>query len=113
MKIAIASAIVLGHSAFTLAWVAPTPRGTTAVSATRAASTTSSTALRMASDEFCVAVLGDLHFDPRKMEDYETGRAQWLSVLGEARQAHGHVALCYLGDLGDRKCTRLNSSHSC
>ena len=91
MKIAIASAIVLGHSASTWAWVAPTPRST------------SSTALRMASDEFCVAVLGDLHIDPRKMEDYETGRAQWLPILDEAREAHGNVALCSLGDLGESK----------
>ena len=27
------------------------------------------------SDSFCVAVLGDLHIDPRKLEDYEEGHA--------------------------------------
>ena len=101
MKIAIASAIVLGHSASTLAWVAPSSR-ISRPSNSRVAVSPSS-ALRMASDEFCVAVLGDLHIDPRKMEDYETGRAQWLPILDEAKEAHGNVALCSLGDLGESK----------
>lgn len=59
-----------------------------------------------ASDEFTVGVLGDLHIDPRKMEDYETGRAQWLPILESAKADHGNVAVCSLGDLGESKSVR-------
>ena len=63
----------------------------------------SSSARAMASDEFLVGVLGDLHIDPRKMEDYETGRTQWLPVFDEAKSKHGNVAIVSLGDLGESK----------
>ena len=63
------------------------------------------TALK-AADEFCVGVLGDLHIDPRKMEDYETGRSQWVPILEGAKQGHGNVALVSLGDLGESKSVR-------
>jgi len=59
--------------------------------------------LRMSSDEFTVAVLGDLHIDPRKMEDYEIGRDQWMPILNEAKEKHGNAALVSLGDLGESK----------
>lgn len=55
------------------------------------------------SPEFTVGVLGDLHIDPRKMEDYYTGREQWLPIFEEAKQKHGNVALVSLGDLGESK----------
>jgi hypothetical protein len=59
-------------------------------------------------DEFCVGILGDLHIDPRVMEDYETGRSQWVNILGEAKQNVGddNVALVSLGDLGESKSVR-------
>ena len=38
-----------------------------------------------------IGVLGDLHMDPRKMEDYVTGREQWLPILEEAKASHGNV----------------------
>ena len=57
-------------------------------------------------DEFTVGVLGDLHMDPRKMEDYETGREQWMPILEEAKAKHGNVAMCSLGDLGESKSVR-------
>jgi len=60
----------------------------------------------MAADEFCVGVLGDLHMDPRKMEDYEAGLVHWTSIFEEAKEAHGNVALCSLGDLGESKSVR-------
>ena len=54
-------------------------------------------------DEFFVGVLGDLHIDPRKMEDYEIGREQWLPIFQDAKNKHGNVALVSLGDLGESK----------
>ena len=62
--------------------------------------------LYMLSDEFTVGVLGDLHIDPRKMEDYETGKQQWLPTLNEAKEKHGNVAMVSLGDLGESKSVR-------
>lgn len=58
-------------------------------------------ALAMSADEFTVGILGDLHIDPRKMEDYETGRDQWMPIFNEAKEQHGNVALVSLGDLGE------------
>jgi hypothetical protein len=55
------------------------------------------------SPEFTVGILGDLHIDPHKMEDYYTGREQWLPIFEEAKQKHGNVALVSLGDLGESK----------
>jgi len=52
---------------------------------------------------FSVAVLGDLHIDPRKMDDYEIGHKQWTKVLQEEKDKHGNVALVSLGDLGESK----------
>ena len=52
---------------------------------------------------FCVGILGDLHIDPRKMEDYEEGRAQFKPIFDQAKSAHGNVALVSLGDLGESK----------
>lgn len=52
---------------------------------------------------FSVAILGDLHIDPRKMEDYEIGRKQWKKVIKEEKKKHGNVALVSLGDLGESK----------
>jgi len=61
---------------------------------------------RMSADQFTVGVLGDLHIDPRKMEDYYTGREQWKPIFDEAKGAHGNVALVSLGDLGESKSVR-------
>lgn len=62
--------------------------------------------LRASSDEFVVGVLGDLHIDPRVMEDYQTGREQWLKVLEDPKSTHGNVAVVSLGDLGESKSVR-------
>mmetsp|Transcript_31627 Transcript_31627/g.65014 ORF Transcript_31627/g.65014 Transcript_31627/m.65014 type:complete len:578 (-) Transcript_31627:315-2048(-) len=59
-----------------------------------------------ASDEFVVGVLGDLHMDPRKMEDYGVGRSHFLPIFEEANSKHGNVALVSLGDLGESKSVR-------
>merc|ERR1719502_2487047 len=55
------------------------------------------------SSEFCIAVLGDLHLDPRKMEDYGEGRAHILPVLADASTRGVATALVSLGDLGESK----------
>mmetsp|Transcript_9111 Transcript_9111/g.19718 ORF Transcript_9111/g.19718 Transcript_9111/m.19718 type:complete len:578 (-) Transcript_9111:191-1924(-) len=55
------------------------------------------------SDEFVVAVLGDLHIDPRKMEDYGSGRSHFLPIFDEAKSDGKGVAVVSLGDLGESK----------
>ena len=55
---------------------------------------------------FVVPVLGDLHIDPRKMEDYEVGREHIKSIIQDAKsklQRDDGVALVSLGDLGESK----------
>lgn len=73
----------------------------------------SSSSLSMGLDtqEFMVGILGDLHIDPRKMEDYVTGREQWMPIFDEAKSKHGNVALVSLGDLGESKNCDHNPSN--
>jgi hypothetical protein len=71
---------------------------------------------------FVVPVLGDLHIDPRKMEDYGVGREHVLRIVDDARAKFGlldddggdassstssggggGVAIVSLGDLGESK----------
>jgi hypothetical protein len=55
---------------------------------------------------FVVPILGDLHIDPRKMEDYAVGREHVLRVIDNAKSKLGGVdgiALVSLGDLGESK----------
>ena len=54
---------------------------------------------------FIVPILGDLHIDPRKMEDYSTGREHIKSIINDAKSKVGNdnVALVSLGDLGESK----------
>jgi hypothetical protein len=53
---------------------------------------------------FFVAILGDLHMDPRKMEDYEIGRQHWRKIFEESNTPN--VAVVSLGDLGESKSVR-------
>lgn len=64
--------------------------------------------LRMAADDFTVGVLGDLHIDPRVMEDYEIGRDHWRAIFDDvaAEGNKDNVALVSLGDLGESKSVR-------
>ena len=53
-----------------------------------------------------VGILGDLHIDPRKMEDYHAGRDQWRRVFREHAEKlvpPDNLALVSLGDLGESK----------
>mmetsp|Transcript_292 Transcript_292/g.656 ORF Transcript_292/g.656 Transcript_292/m.656 type:complete len:631 (+) Transcript_292:128-2020(+) len=64
---------------------------------------------------FVVPVLGDLHIDPRKMEDYATGRNHILSIIDDAKSTldqndnkdeyndYSRVCMVSLGDLGESK----------
>lgn len=63
------------------------------------------------SSSFAVGILGDLHIDPRKMEDYYTGRDHWKPIFDAAKKAHGNVALVSLGDLGESKNCEHNPSN--
>ena len=86
----------------TLAFVAfGTAAGFSSTPATRTSLRTSR--LHASSDEYVVGILGDLHIDPRKMEDYEIGRSHFAPIIDEANKAHGNVALVSLGDLGESK----------
>ena len=76
------------------------------LSASNVASASSSSASTGSSDEFVVGILGDLHIDPRKMEDYGVGRSHFLPIFDEAKAKHGNVALVSLGDLGESKSVR-------
>lgn len=58
--------------------------------------------LRMSTeDEYTVAVLGDLHLDPRYMEDHISGREHFLKVLEDGKRTNSCVVS--LGDLGESK----------
>ena len=58
--------------------------------------------LRMASDEYTVAILGDLHLDPRYLEDHMVGREHFMkNVLDNGNKANSCVVS--LGDLGESK----------
>jgi len=46
---------------------------------------------KMSASEFAVGILGDLHMDPRAMEDYETGRRHWLPIFKQAKEKHGNL----------------------
>lgn len=52
---------------------------------------------------FLVGILGDLHIDPRKMDEYEEGHDHWVPIFQRSKEAHGNVAMVSLGDLGESK----------
>lgn len=56
-----------------------------------------------ATDEYVVGILGDLHIDPRKMEDYAVGKAHFDSIFSQAKSDGKGVAVVSLGDLGESK----------
>lgn len=58
------------------------------------------------SDEFTVAILGDLHLDPRKLDDYEVGRQHFEPILEDAKSRGVPAVLVSLGDLGESKSVR-------
>jgi hypothetical protein len=57
--------------------------------------------LRMSADEYTLAILGDLHFDPRFMDDHLEGREHMMKVLEDGNRPNS--AVVSLGDLGESK----------
>jgi len=103
---------VVNFSFFVVALLSTTDAFTPFIRRSPAASSvTRAVALKshdLANDAFCVGVLGDLHIDPRHMEDYEVGRDHWTSILKEEseKKSNGNVAIVSLGDLGESKSVR-------
>jgi Calcineurin-like phosphoesterase len=60
---------------------------------------------------FLVGILGDLHIDPRKYDEYEDGHGHFLPIFERAKAAHGNVALVSLGDLGESKNCQHNPAN--
>jgi len=60
---------------------------------------------------FLIGILGDLHIDPRKMDEYEEGRNHWIPIFERANKAHGNTALVSLGDLGESKNCNHNPAN--
>ena len=50
-----------------------------------------------------MAILGDLHLDPRKMEDYYEGRSHFEPIVEDATSRGVSTTLVSLGDLGESK----------
>ena len=54
-------------------------------------------------DSFMLAILGDLHLDPRKMEDYDVGRQHFEPIIKDAQALGVSTTVVSLGDLGESK----------
>lgn len=67
------------------------------------ADTTTAAGSTTTTDEYVVGILGDLHIDPRKMEDYAIGRRHFESIFDLARGENKGAAIVSLGDLGESK----------
>eukprot|EP00578_Thalassiosira_sp_NH16_P000037 CAMPEP_0181140756 /NCGR_PEP_ID=MMETSP1071-20121207/35469_1 /TAXON_ID=35127 /ORGANISM="Thalassiosira sp., Strain NH16" /LENGTH=582 /DNA_ID=CAMNT_0023227719 /DNA_START=26 /DNA_END=1774 /DNA_ORIENTATION=+ len=59
--------------------------------------------LKAGSDEYVVGILGDLHIDPRKLEDYAIGKSHFEPIFAEAKSDGRGVSVVSLGDLGESK----------
>ena len=57
---------------------------------------------------FTVGILGDLHMDPRYMDDYEQGRQHWRQIFQQ--DSRKNQALVSLGDLGESQA--IDPEHS-
>merc|ERR1719326_962347 len=67
-----------------------------------------SVSMAAAADEFCVAVLGDLHLDPRDLDHSYEGQGHFKKIFDEVEGTNKFVVL--LGDLGESKdCTGSGS----
>ena len=75
--------------------------GSSTSSSTLSAADTATTATT--TDEYVVGILGDLHIDPRKMEDYAIGKGHFESIFNQAKSDGKGVAIVSLGDLGESK----------
>jgi len=93
---------MLAFSSATLALQAPQASRVATSRASRA-----SCATMAEPDEYCVAVLGDLHLDPRDLDHSFLGRDHFKAILAESDAGKFVVSL---GDLGESKdCTGSGS----
>jgi hypothetical protein len=64
----------------------------------------SSLKLHGKADDFTIAIVGDLHFDPRFMDDHNLGREHIKKILDtEKMLGNNNVCVVSLGDLGESK----------
>ena len=61
---------------------------------------------------FTACILGDLHLDPRYMEDVFEGREHFKSIIAESEAKGIPTAVCSLGDLGESKVNPIYRSES-
>jgi len=59
---------------------------------------------------FTACILGDLHLDPRYMDDVFEGREHFKSIIKESEAKGIPVAVCSLGDLGESKAVEPDTS---
>jgi len=59
---------------------------------------------------FTACILGDLHIDPRYMEDYYTGRDHFKRVIDKSEEDGIPAAVFSLGDLGESKAVEEGTS---
>jgi len=57
--------------------------------------------LRMSNEDYAIAILGDLHLDPRYMDDHYNGREDMIKALKNSNTKN--LAVVSLGDLGESK----------
>lgn len=60
---------------------------------------------------FALAIVGDLHIDPRVMDDYFEGRDHMVPILEDAKTKGVNTALVSLGDLGESKSVRPDETN--
>ena len=61
------------------------------------------------SGDFTLGILGDLHLDPRSMEDHIRGREHFLPILHKDGEPRVNTAIVSLGDLGESKPCEPNT----
>mmetsp|Transcript_47784 Transcript_47784/g.108426 ORF Transcript_47784/g.108426 Transcript_47784/m.108426 type:complete len:209 (-) Transcript_47784:19-645(-) len=54
-------------------------------------------------EAFTACILGDLHLDPRYMDDVFEGREHFKAIITESQEKGIPTAVCSLGDLGESK----------
>ena len=59
--------------------------------------------LRMSAESFTIAILGDLHLDPRYMDDHTKGRQHFLPIVTKDGKPREATCVVSLGDLGESK----------
>jgi len=59
---------------------------------------------------FTACIVGDLHLDPRSMEDVFAGREHFKSIIADSQAKGVPAVVCSLGDLGESKACEPDTS---